>query len=89
MHESARTALGDESADTLMNLLPREAEPLATKPFVADRIQLAESKLREEIAALRADLFAKISDQTRTVVFTFMGVWVATMGLIAAILAFT
>ena len=58
LFESARTSWGEETAQTLMDLLPPDPDQLATKADVA----LVRADLRAEMADLRAELRAEMAD---------------------------
>lgn len=58
LFESAKTSWGEDTAQTLMDLLPPDPDALATKA---------------DLAFLRADLTKEISDQTRLLMMTMLG----------------
>ena len=77
LFDSAKTSWGEDSAQTLMDLLPPDPDALATK-----------ADLHVGLAGLRADLTHQMSDQTRTLVLALVTIEVTiVLALLGAVLA--
>jgi len=68
LFESAKTSWGEDTAQTLMDLLPPDPEALATKADLA----VLGAYLRTEIGSARSDLLEKIDDRTRILMITML-----------------
>ncbi|MGN6692868.1 MAG: hypothetical protein ACTHN0_01720 [Aquihabitans sp.] len=62
LFESAKTSWGEDTAQTLMDLLPPDPDALATK-----------ADLRTVIAELRSEMHQLIGEQTRLLMITMLG----------------
>lgn len=75
-------ALGEEEARTLMESLPPVSwHDLATK----DDIDALEQRLRAENKEFRGEIALQLANQTRTIVFTMLGLAMPTWGAILAV----
>ena len=68
---AAKRTWGEETAQTMMDLLPPDASQIATKADVAT--------LRAEISALESRLVGTISDHTRLVVLAIVATTLTTV----------
>jgi hypothetical protein len=73
LYDQARSAFGDAAATTLMSVLPRELDHLATK----DDLRVVEANLRGEIRAANSELL-------RTLFFAMVASNATLVGLVFA-----
>jgi hypothetical protein len=88
LYEVARRQWDDSAATTLMNLLPPDADKLATKDDVALttavlRTDMAD--LRTEMADLRTEVAHLVREQTRTIMLGNIGMWLSVAGLVVGL----
>ena len=77
LYEHARESWGDDTARTLMDLLPDDASQLATKADLAvlgAELRSEMADLRVDMADLRSELHQALAEQTRTLVLTSSGI---------------
>ena len=73
--ESAKTSWGEDTAQTLMDLLPPDPDDLATKADLAvlgSELRVEMADLRGEVAQLGGDLRAEMGQQTRLLMITML-----------------
>ena len=70
LFDHARSAWGEDAATTLMELLPMDPDELATK-----------ADLHATEHALRVELYKALSEQTRTLILTSVGIMLTGISL--------
>lgn len=101
LHARLAEAIGEEAADELMEQLPPVPwHALATHADVDRSVVLVRADLEREMGALRAELRGdmaalgahletRMANQTRTLVFSMLGMWLASMSVIGGLVAST